>query len=84
MGMTPTLGPRLAPSTRLIIKVLEENGWMTQKEIVDKTNLPPRTVKYAIKQMKSNQILEEKPNWDDLRSKLLRLNPRSRRTEKLF
>ena len=73
--MTSTLGPRLAPSTRLIIRLLEKNGWMTPKEIVDKTNLPPRTVKYAIKQLKDSQIVEEKPNWDDLRSKLLRLNP---------
>ena len=64
----------LAPSTRLVIRILEENGWMTPKEIAQKTRLPPRTVKYALKQLKNNQALEEKPNWDDLRSKLLRLN----------
>jgi len=73
--MTFTLSPRLAPSTRLIVRVLEENEWMTPKEIAHKTNLSPRTVKYALKQLKSNQILEEKPNWDDLRSKFIRLSP---------
>ena len=76
--MTSSIVPRFASSTRLVIRLLEKNGWMTPKEIVDKTNLPPRTVKYAIKQLKNSRIVEEKPNWDDLRSKLLRLNPEGR------
>jgi len=82
--MIPTLAPRFAPSTRLVIRVLEESGWMTPKEIVHRTKLPPRTVKYAIKQLKNSRILEEKPNWDDLRSKLLRLNPEGQMVEKSF
>jgi len=63
-----------SPSMRLVIKVLQLNGWMTPKEIIKETTLPPRTVKYAIKKLRERQIIQEKPNLDDLRSKLLRIN----------
>lgn len=59
----------LSPSTKLVLKILQLNGWMTQREIVGETTLPPRTVKYAIKKLKEQKIVREKPDLSDMRSK---------------
>ncbi len=47
----------LSPSTKFVLKILQLNGRMTQKEIVVETTLPPRTVKYAIKKLKESDIV---------------------------
>jgi DNA-binding MarR family transcriptional regulator len=60
---------QLSPSTKLVLKILQLNGWMTQREIVGETTLPPRTVKYAIKKLKEQKIVQEKPDFKDMRSK---------------
>jgi len=60
---------RLSPATKLVFKVLELNGWMTQKEIVKETYLPSRTVKYAIRNLREKEIIQDRSNPDDLRSK---------------
>ena len=60
---------QLSPSTKLVLKILQLNGWMTQSEIVWETTLPPRTVKYAIKKLKEQKIVREKPNLNDMRGK---------------
>jgi DNA-binding MarR family transcriptional regulator len=60
---------QLSPSTKLVLKILQLNGWMTQREIVGETTLPPRTVKYAIKKLKEQKIVREKPDLNDMRSK---------------
>jgi DNA-binding MarR family transcriptional regulator len=60
---------QLSPSTKLVLKVLQLNGWMTQREIIGETTLPPRTVKYAIKKLKEKKIVQERPDFNDMRSK---------------
>ena len=40
---------------------------MTQKDLVKKTNLHPRTVRYAIKKLKEQELLIEKLKMNDLR-----------------
>jgi len=40
---------------------------MTQKDLVKKTSLHPRTVRYALKKLKEQQLLIEKLKMDDLR-----------------
>lgn len=60
---------QLSPSTKLVLKILQLNGWMTQREIIGETTLPPRTVKYAIKKLKEQKIVREKPDLSDMRSK---------------
>jgi DNA-binding MarR family transcriptional regulator len=59
----------LSPATKLVLKILLLNGWVTQEEIIKETYLPPRTVKYAIRNLREREVLEEKPNLDDLRRK---------------
>jgi len=40
---------------------------MTQKDLVKKTNLHPRTVRFALKKLKEQKLLIEKLKMDDLR-----------------
>ncbi|OPZ43967.1 MAG: hypothetical protein BWY93_00852 [Euryarchaeota archaeon ADurb.BinA087] len=40
---------------------------MTYKEIVRKSKLAPRTVRYALKKLKENQLIIEKFNFRDAR-----------------
>ncbi|MFH1821942.1 MAG: winged helix-turn-helix domain-containing protein [Methanobacteriota archaeon] len=60
---------QFSPSTKFVLKVLQLNGRMTQKDIILETTLPPRTVKYAIKKLKDSNIVQEKPRLNDMRSK---------------
>ena len=59
----------LSPPTKLVLKILLLNGWVTQEEIIKETYLAPRTVKYAIRNLREREVLEEKPNLYDLRRK---------------
>jgi hypothetical protein len=38
--------------------------------IFEKTDIPPRTIKYAIKMLKAQNLIREAPNWRDMREKL--------------
>ncbi len=58
---------RLSPSVKLVFKVLEYRGLMTQKELVAESYLPPRTVRYALSRLKKEGILEERLYYKDAR-----------------
>jgi transcription initiation factor IIE alpha subunit len=58
---------RLSPSVKLVFKVLEYKGLMTQKELVAESYLPPRTVRYALNRLKKEGILEERLYYKDAR-----------------
>ena len=60
----------LSPSVKLIFKVLEYRGLMTQKELVAESFLPPRTVRYALCRLKKEGILEERLYYKDARQSL--------------
>jgi len=49
------------------MKILDSGYPMTQKDLVKKTNLHPRTVRFALKKLKEQQLLIEKLKMDDLR-----------------
>lgn len=70
----PKLG-RLPPSAKLVYKVLESGGLLTQKDIVAKTYLPARTVRYALTRLKEEDILQERFYFQDARQSLYGLNP---------
>ena len=57
----------LPPSSRTVLALLDEGGAMTHKEIVKKSNLAPRTVRYALKKLKENHLIIEKFNFRDAR-----------------
>lgn len=58
---------QLSPSVKLVFKVLEYRGLMTQKELVAESYLPPRTVRYALSKLKKEGILEERLYYKDAR-----------------
>jgi predicted transcriptional regulator len=49
------------------MKILYSGCAMTQKDLVKKTSLHPRTVRYALKKLKEQELLIEKLKTDDLR-----------------
>jgi DNA-binding transcriptional ArsR family regulator len=57
----------LPPSSKAVLRLLDEVGEMTHKEIVRKSNLAPRTVRYALKKLKENHLIIEKFNFKDAR-----------------
>jgi len=58
---------QLSPSVKLVFKILEYKGLMTQKDLVAESYLPPRTVRYALNMLKKEGILEERLYYKDAR-----------------
>jgi DNA-binding MarR family transcriptional regulator len=50
-----------------VFKVLEIREGLTQKDIIEKTRLPPRTVRFAIKRLKTHALLKERLSVMDAR-----------------
>lgn len=73
LDMTATSLPK---SSKKVMKILDSGCAMTQKDLVKKTSLHPRTVRYALKKLKERQLLIEKLRMDDLRQIMyqIRLN----------
>ncbi|MDD1699261.1 MAG: winged helix-turn-helix transcriptional regulator [Methanoregula sp.] len=57
----------LPPSSKTVLEILNSNGAMTHKDLVQKTRLAPRTVRYALKKLKEKQLIIEKFNFRDAR-----------------
>ncbi|MFX1318846.1 MAG: MarR family transcriptional regulator [Promethearchaeota archaeon] len=62
------------PSASKIIRVIKSNGPMTSKDIVENTNLAPRTVRYALKRLVAEGVVARVPNLTDLRQTLFMLH----------
>jgi DNA-binding MarR family transcriptional regulator len=58
-----------------VYKVLESSGLLTQKDIIKKTYLPPRTVRYALDRLREENVLVERFYFKDARQSLYGLNP---------
>lgn len=64
----------LPPSAKLVYKVLEHGGQLTQKDLIRETSLPSRTVRYALGRLKEERILVERHYFTDARQSLYTLN----------
>jgi DNA-binding MarR family transcriptional regulator len=62
--MYPTTLP---PSSKTVLEILGTGGAMTHKDIVQKSHLAPRTVRYALKKLKERELIIEKFNFRDAR-----------------
>lgn len=61
-----------------ILQLLEGTASLTHKDIVDKTGLAPRTVRYALRRLKEAGLIVEKFNFHDARqSNFLLKTPQS-------
>lgn len=58
---------QLPPSSKTVLEILDMGGAMTHKDLVLKTHLAPRTVRYALKKLKERQLIIEKFNFRDAR-----------------
>lgn len=65
----------LPPSAKLVFKVLEYNGPLTQKGIVQESMLSARTVRYALERLEGIGIVDEDVYFADARQNLYQLNP---------
>lgn len=63
----------LPPSAKLVLKVLEYNGGLTQKEIVEKSRLSQRTVRDALDRLQEHDIVEKDIYIPDARQNIYRL-----------
>ena len=70
--------PDLPPSAKLVYKVLEYNGAMTQKDIVEESMLSARTVRYALERLEDIEIVSEDVYFADARQNLYELTETGR------
>ncbi len=64
----------LPPSAKLVFKVLEYSGPLTQKGIVEESMLSARTVRYALERLEDIGLVEEGVYFADARQNLYELN----------
>lgn len=64
----------LPPSAKLVVKVLEYNGTLTQGQLADETLLPARTVRYALSRLEEKGIIDSRFSFSDARKRLYMLN----------
>ncbi|UPM43056.1 ArsR family transcriptional regulator [Halocatena salina] len=60
----------LPPSAKLVYKVLEYNGPLTQKGIVEESMLSARTVRYALERLEGIDAVDEDVYFADARQNL--------------
>ena len=65
----------LPPSAKLVYKVLEYDGPLTQKDIAEEAMLAPRTVRYALDRLDDRELVEEDIYFADARQSLYSLAP---------
>jgi NAD+ kinase len=68
--MSDDLAHDLPPSAKLVLKVLEYQGQLSQKEIIEETMLPPRTVRYALSLLMSEGVVMKRLSLRDSRQGL--------------
>ncbi|USZ71073.1 ArsR family transcriptional regulator [Natronosalvus halobius] len=63
----------LPPSAKLVYKVLEYDGPLTQKQIVEESMLSARTVRYALERLSDIGTVDENIYFADARQSLYRI-----------
>lgn len=66
----------LSPSAKLVVKVLEYQGSLTQKEIIEQSRLSGRTVRNALEQLQHAGTVEKGICIEDARQNRYKLTPR--------
>lgn len=71
----------LPPSAKLVYKVLEYNGPLTQKGIVQESMLSARTVRYALERLDEIGVIDEDVYFADARQNLYEISEDSSEAE---
>jgi DNA-binding MarR family transcriptional regulator len=74
MSSTDDIVQDLPPSAKLVLKVLEYNGGLTQKQIVENSRLSQRTVRDALDRLQDADVVEKDIYIPDARQNLYRLD----------
>lgn len=61
---------KISPSAKLVYKVLAYEGELSQKEIISETQLPERTVRYALDVLQKQGLVQKKSQLKDIRQKV--------------
>lgn len=64
----------LPPSAKLVLKVLEYNDGLTQKELVEKSRLSQRTVRDALNRLREQDLVEKNLYLPDARQNLYEIS----------
>jgi NAD+ kinase len=64
----------MPPSSKLLLKTLEYEGIMTQKELATKTLLPDRTVRLALRHLLDKGYVKKKISIRDARQKIYEIS----------
>jgi len=64
----------LPPSAKLVAKVLEYDGTLTQTELAEETLLPPRTVRYALNRLEDRDLVDSRFSFADARKRIYALD----------
>lgn len=84
MSQTKTEVRDLPPSAKLILKVLEYNSGLTQKELVKKSRLSQRTVRDALNRLEEQGVVEKQLYLPDARQNLYEISsPESAETSEI-
>jgi DNA-binding MarR family transcriptional regulator len=67
----------LPPSAKLVLKVLEYNDELTQRQLADETRLSARTVRHALGRLDEADAVEERTSFTDARKRLYSLHSAS-------
>jgi len=65
---------KMPPSSKLLLKILEYEGPMTQKELASKTLLPDRTVRLALSHLLEKGYIKRKISLRDARQKIYEIS----------
>lgn len=63
----PAEGVPLPSSSKRVLRILDHGGILTYKDIVQKTRLNPRTVRYALRKLREAKLLILRLDLHDLR-----------------
>ena len=63
----------LPPSAKLVAKVLEYDGALTQSQLAEETLLPARTVRYALGRLEDVGVVESRFSFNDARKRVYTL-----------
>jgi NAD+ kinase len=75
--MSDDLAQDLPPSAKLVLKVLEYQGQLSQKEIIEETMLPARTVRYALSLLMSEGVVMKRLSLRDSRQGLYQVKKKT-------
>ena len=64
----------LPPSAKLVYLILQETGPCTQAEVIDRTTLSGRTVRYAVDRLVNADVVTKRPYLGDARQSLYELS----------